>query len=166
MKNSQIKLNEINWQEYNYTHHAVVCFIRKAGKILLIIKKRGLGKGKVNGPGGKIDPGETPIQAAIRECEEEVGLTPANLSHHCDLHFIFTDGYSMRGHVFLATDYSGSLTETDEALPFWCNEEEIPYEKMWEDDLDWLPHILKGKRAIGHFIFDGDKILEKKVEIY
>ncbi len=25
-------------------------------------------------PGGKIDPGETPIQAAIRECEEELGL--------------------------------------------------------------------------------------------
>lgn len=28
------------------------------GEVLLIRKKRGLGAGKINGPGGKIDPGK------------------------------------------------------------------------------------------------------------
>ncbi len=53
-------------------------FIVKDEKILLIEKKRGLGAGKINGPGGKIDPGETPLQAIIRETQEELLITPIN----------------------------------------------------------------------------------------
>ena len=36
------------------------------GKILLGKKKRGLGEGKFNGFGGKLEPGEDAFQAAIR----------------------------------------------------------------------------------------------------
>lgn len=38
-------------------------FVVRGGEILLIEKKRGHGAGKVNGPGGKIDPGESPSNA-------------------------------------------------------------------------------------------------------
>ena len=34
-----------------------------------------------NLPGGGIDDGESPPSAAIRECQEEAGITPNNLSH-------------------------------------------------------------------------------------
>jgi mutator protein MutT len=34
---------------------------------------------KWNLPGGHIDPGENPKEAAIRECEEEAGITPKNV---------------------------------------------------------------------------------------
>lgn len=44
------------------------------GRALLIGKKRGFGKGKIVGPGGKVEPGETSRSAAIRELKEEVGL--------------------------------------------------------------------------------------------
>ncbi|RKX74483.1 MAG: NUDIX hydrolase, partial [Spirochaetes bacterium] len=48
---------------------AVLCFIRdrKEEKVLLIHKKTGLGAGLINAPGGRIDPGETPEEAAVRE---------------------------------------------------------------------------------------------------
>ena len=35
--------------------------------------------GTVGGPGGRIGPGETPAQAAIREAQEEFGITPTRM---------------------------------------------------------------------------------------
>jgi 8-oxo-dGTP pyrophosphatase MutT (NUDIX family) len=35
--------------------------------------------GQVSFPGGSIDPGETPVQAALREAREETGLDPAGV---------------------------------------------------------------------------------------
>ena len=46
---------------------------------LLTLRKvyDGIHSGQVSFPGGKFDPGETdPIQVALRECEEEVGISP------------------------------------------------------------------------------------------
>ena len=43
-------------------------------RILLGCKKRGFGQGKYNGFGGKIEPGETFRQCAVRELYEESGL--------------------------------------------------------------------------------------------
>ena len=43
-------------------------------QILLAMKKRGFGEGKWNGAGGKVETGETIIQAASRELGEETGI--------------------------------------------------------------------------------------------
>ncbi len=42
--------------------------------ILLAMKKRGFGEGKWNGAGGKVEEGETIVQAASRELQEETGI--------------------------------------------------------------------------------------------
>ena len=47
-------------------------FVVHSDQILLIRKKRGLGAGKINGPGGKREPGETLQQCAHREIHEEL----------------------------------------------------------------------------------------------
>ena len=52
----------------------MILFVLDGDQILLIDKKRGLGHGKVNGPGGRLEPGESAYQAAVRETREEVGL--------------------------------------------------------------------------------------------
>ncbi len=155
---------DIDWDNWKYTEEAVLTFIRDGDNWLLIHKKRGLGKGKVNAPGGRIDPGETAIEAAVRECEEEVGLSPHTMRASTELNFIFKDGYSLKGFVFIAEGAEGEMIETDEADPFWCAQAEIPYEKMWEDDKHWLPQMFDGEFLLGRFIFDDDRMLSMNVE--
>ena len=53
-----------------------LCLLRKNNKILLAVKKRGFGEGKYNGVGGKIEKGETPDQAMVRETSEEISVIP------------------------------------------------------------------------------------------
>lgn len=149
----------IDWDTWVPVDVATLCFIRKEGKLLLILKKRGLGSGKYNAPGGRVEKGETLEQAAIRETQEEVGLTPIGLAPAGRLDFAFTDGYSLQAHVFTATDAKGTLTETDEAIPFWCDENDIPYDKMWSDDRLWIPLMLDGIRFEAQFIFENDVML-------
>jgi 8-oxo-dGTP pyrophosphatase MutT (NUDIX family) len=70
----------VNWAAWQARDRAVLCFVRREGRLLLIRKKRGLGAGKFNGPGGRIEPGETPEAAAVRETQEELGVTPTALA--------------------------------------------------------------------------------------
>ena len=149
----------IDWSCWRPADTAVLTFIRHRGQLLLIHKKRGLGRGKINAPGGRLEAGETPGQAAVRETQEEVGLTPHNLLPAGQLDFAFTDGYSLRCHVFTAGAHEGIPIETDEALPFWCDENDIPYDRMWSDDRLWVPLMLQGKPFSAQFIFDGDLML-------
>jgi 8-oxo-dGTP diphosphatase len=157
-------VKDINWKQWKPKEDAVLCFIVSAGKIMLIHKKTGLGKGKINGPGGRIEPNESPKNAAIRETEEEIGLTPLHPELVAELSFIFTDGYSLHGYVFMTSDYTGTPIETREAKPFWQNLDAIPYDKMWADDRLWLPKTLGGKMIRGKFIFDGDTIVSHEIE--
>ena len=155
----------MNWSTWQPRERATLCFIVDAGRILLIHKKRGLGAGKINGPGGRLEPGETTLAAAIRETQEEVGVTPLAVEERGVLHFQFTDGYSLHCTVFLARDFTGELIETDEATPFWCDLPEIPYGEMWEDDQHWLPPMLAGQRFAAWFEFDGERMLSKDVRL-
>ena len=135
----------MDWTLWKPTDRANLCFIVKEGRVLLILKKRGLGAGKINAPGGKLEPGETALQAAVRETQEEVGVTPLHLEERGYLRFQFTDGYALGCSVFVAHDLEGEPISTDEADPMWVALDAVPYENMWADDREWLPtlkHVL------------------------
>ena len=155
----------MDWTEWVPRERANLCFIVKAGRILLIRKMRGLGAGKINGPGGKIEPGETALESAIRETQEEIGVTPLGVEERGVLYFQFTDGYSLHCTVFLAHDLEGEPIETVEAIPLWVALDAIPFDEMWADDRHWLPEMLGGARFKAWFEFDGDRMLSKRVEL-
>lgn len=153
----------MDWTTFIPRERAVIAFARRENEVLLIHKKRGLGAGKVNGPGGRIDPGETPAEAAIRETMEEVQIRIHELQQHATLHFAFTDGYSLTVYVYVTESFSGTAEETDEADPFWCRTSEIPYESMWADDARWLPEVLADRYVDGRFVFEGDSMISSEV---
>jgi 8-oxo-dGTP diphosphatase len=155
----------MDWTNWIPRERATLCFIQTGGRMLLIRKKRGLGAGKINGPGGRIEPGETPLQGAVRETREEVGVVPSGLEKRGELHFQYLDGYSLFCTVFRADGCAGELCETDEADPFWVAIDAIPYEGMWEDDEHWLPHVIAGRNFRGYFEFDGERLLQHQVDI-
>lgn len=157
-------LADIDWDNWQATDPATLVFVFRDDKVLLIDKKTGLGKGKVNGPGGKVDPGETPEQAAIRECQEELRITVSDLEHCGEHRFQFVDGYSIHVHVYRTWSFEGHPTETREAAPLWTPVDAIPYERMWEDDQYWIPIMLRGQRFQARWIFDGDRMLDHHIE--
>jgi 8-oxo-dGTP diphosphatase len=154
------KISEIDWDSWKAEVPATLVFVIRDGEILLIDKKTGLGKGKVNGPGGKVEKGESPEACAIRECEEELGITVSNLQYCGQHRFQFVDGLTIHVWVYKTTDYEGTPTESIEARPRWFALDEIPYDQMWEDDGIWLPMLLRGERFQGRWIFDGDRMLD------
>jgi len=158
-------VDQIDWPNWKPTEYANLCFVIRDGEILLIRKKRGLGAGKINGPGGRLEAGETAEQAAIRETQEEIGVTPTGLVFVGELFFQFLDGYKLHVAVFTAAGCQGELCETDEAAPIWTDLQSIPYQEMWQDDPHWLPLAVQGQRFRGYFVFDGETLLNHQIDL-
>lgn len=123
-------------------------YLLRGDEVLLAMKKRGFGQGKWNAPGGKADPGETPKATAIRECEEEIGVTPTNIQFLGDIQFYMPHVPGFEGHhihIFTATKWLGEPTESEEMRPEWFNRNHLPFDEMWPADRRWLPEALNGK---------------------
>ena len=136
--------------------HATLCYIIKNGKVLLIKKKKGLGAGQWNGPGGKIEKSESPQDCAKRETYEEVKIVPEAPKKIGELKFYFgqEDKLDWLVHVFTDDEFDGIEKETEEAIPKWFRTDRIPYDDMWADDKIWMPLMFAGKSFTGEFYFD------------
>ena len=159
------RIADVDWEQWAPVDPATLIFVIRDGRILLIRKKRGLGAGKVNGPGGRIEPGEQPAAGAARELQEELGVRAGPLTRMGDHRFQFVDGYSIYVHVYRASEVEGTPIETDEATPLWCDLDAIPFDEMWEDDRYWLPLLLQGQRFSGYWIFDGETMLDYRLDV-
>ena len=142
---------------------ATLLYIVRDGEILFIHKKRGIGAGKLNGAGGKVDPGESPLGAAVREFEEELRARPIAPRKLGEVAFDVLNGISILIHVFRADALEGEPSETDEAVPVWAPVDDIPYDRMWADDRYWLPHLLENRSFEAFARFDGDELLDCEV---
>lgn len=136
--------------------------------ICLAMKKRGFGAGRWNGVGGKVDVEESIEDAVRRETQEEVNVFPHHIHEVAVLKFSFkySSNWNQVVHVYFSEHWSGVPSESEEMNPRWFSISEIPYNKMWPDDLYWLPKVISGNRIHGSFCFGkNDTILEKKIEL-
>jgi len=147
---------------------ATLLLVVQDGKILLAQKKRGWRMGIYNGVGGKVEQGEDIEAAMIRETMEEVGIIPTKYEKVALSEFIvhFKGELSkLVCHKYLATEFDGTPTESDEMRPEWFKFEDIPYDNMWKDDIYWLPRVLAGEKLKCFFTFDEDNIIiSQKIE--
>ena len=132
------------WQQaWQPERVGTLLFLVDENRVLLIEKKTGHGMGKINAPGGKWDIGESLWACARREMREETGIEAQPLGCAAELRFVERDGPQWLGYVFVARQFTGTMTETPEAKPLWCDLQDIPYQQMWADDAIWLPKVLK-----------------------
>lgn len=136
----------------------VLLLLIKEDQVLLAMKKRGFGSGRWNGVGGKVNANETIEQALVRECEEEINVTPLSYVKVAIHDFIFpSDMPDMLVHTFVCKKWTGKPIETEEMAPQWFKINDIPYDAMWQDDIVWLPHVLRGKKLKTRFTFDAQE---------
>ena len=147
-----------------------LCYVRRDGHVLLQLKAEGrFGGGLWNGPGGKIEDGESAEEATVREMREETGLTVRDLKEHGTLTFYLGDArepdYAV--HVFSTGSFEGTLESSDEGHVVWHPDDALPYERMWPDDPIWVPHLLAGRRFQGTFRLNDDlsRVIEHELRL-
>lgn len=129
-----------------------VCYLIAEGadgpRVLLGTKRTGLGLGKVVAPGGKLEAGESPAQAMVREIAEETGLVvaEADLEPAGRLRYRFPhrEAWSQESHVFRARRWRGEARDSEELSLGWVPLAEVPLDRMWDDARLWLPGVLAG----------------------
>ncbi len=152
--------------------NATLCFIMKNNKVILLKKTKGLfGGGKWNAPGGKIKENESSEEGTVREVFEETGLKVKNLEKIGTLNF-FKNGQKRKSEwivdVFLTNEFKGRLKASREGKLKWFNANQLPFDKMWEDDTYWYKYILQKRRFEGNFYFLGDfeKLTEHEIKVF
>ena len=155
--------------------NATLCFLIKENKnkitdIFLAMKKRGFGKGRWNGTGGKVKSSETIEECAVRETEEETKVKITNFHKIAEIKFYFphNQDWNQLVHIYFATQWKGVPKETEEMKPHWFKVGKIPYDKMWPDDIYWLPKALQKQLLKGKFVFgdkgQGEKIIKQTLK--
>lgn len=102
-------------------------------------------------------PGETIIQTALRELEEEAGIvrTEGQIEKIGVLHF-FRDAHPERNqdvHIFRGF-YDGEFVETEEMKPQRRDTDKLPFDQMREDDVIRMPKLVAGEHMDIDFYFD------------
>ena len=141
-----------------------VCYLPREGaggtEVLLGRKKHGLGMGNYVGLGGKLEPGESAVDAAVREVFEESGVRVAASDLEArgllSYHFPHREAWSQESSVFVCRTWSGVPTGSDELDPEWFALDAVPFDEMWDDARRWLPEVLVGGSVRRTFVFGED----------
>jgi 8-oxo-dGTP pyrophosphatase MutT (NUDIX family) len=146
---------------------SVLIYLIKGTKVCLGMKKIRYSQGKWNGFGGKIEPGESKEQAAVREVFEEAGvkIDPGDLKNKASF-FYYEPPENWSVEVFTGDKWTGEISESEEMRPEWFEMNKLPFSQMWENDKLWIERVLTGTGQLkGTFWHDENgKVIKYELE--
>lgn len=149
---------------------ATLCYVRRAGKTLMIhrVKKENdMHHGKWNGLGGKLEPGESPEECAVREIQEESGLLATGWTLKGVLTFPeFAKEEDWYAFVFVIDEFTGDLIDSPEGNLRWVDNTELLDLNLWEGDRVFLPWLDDPGIFSGKFIYQDGELIDYDVHFY
>lgn len=151
---------------------AVRCYLIKDGKVVVTKYNEGQPTaGYYDIPGGMIEDGETPEQAAIREMKEETGIIVKNLKHRGK--FVADNSNKIFDlEVLIAEDFEGEPQNFEENTSEWIKIEELlKKEKIFSNimvlDRFFINALIDDKSYFDMYVRldEKDKILETRYKL-
>ena len=120
----------------------------------------------LNGPGGKIDEGETAQKAIVREVIEETALQLDEFEARGYIELLLPAPKPMvlKVDIFTAHSFSGEPDAREGRLS-WHDRESLPFERMWPDQRYWLPAVLDGYSVSARIQYATESLVISKMNI-
>lgn len=146
---------------------ATLVYVKQQAKTLMLHKAKGYQKGKWNGLGGKLEPGESPEECMRREVFEESGLTVKKAQLKGFLTWPqFDEEDDWYAFVYVVTEFSGEPKASDEGELQWIADEEIMALNLYEGDRVFLPWLAQDRLFSGKFRYEKGEFKDYEVVFY
>lgn len=149
---------------------ATLCYVRSGGRTLMLHRNKKEGdvhRGKYNGLGGKLDPGESPDECVIREVREESGLNLLDARLRGVLTFpAFKDGEDWLVFVYTATRFEGEIGDCPEGTLQWVADGKLLDLPLWEGDRVFLPWLDGERFFSAKFVYRDGRLAGHDASFY
>lgn len=137
-----------------WTEMTVLCLIEREGEYLLQDRVKKDWKGYTL-PGGHVEPGESIVDAVVREMQEETGLTVEN-PRLCGVKQFPIEGGRYLVFLFRASRFRGELRSSEEGQMHWVKREALGTVNLVEDFDALLRVMLDENLSEFQYVVEGE----------